>query len=105
MLNHVNNKKLSLIKLVELISTNPSKIYKIKNKGQIKKGYDADITIVNMKKRFTIKNDRIASKSKWSPFNGMNIKGTPVVTIVNGKIKMYMGKIIGKNNGKVVNFG
>ena len=104
MLNHVNNKKLTLQKLIELLSENPCKIYNIKNKGFIKKGYDADLTIVDLNKEIIIKNENIVSKSGWSPFNGMKLKGSPVATIINGTIKMIEGKVFEKPNGKVIDF-
>ena len=104
MLNHVNNKKLTLQKLIELLSENTCKIYNIKNKGFIKKGYDADLTIVDLNKVIIIKNKNIASISGWSPYNGMKLKGSPVATIINGSIKMIEGKIFDKPNGKVIDF-
>ena len=104
MLNHVNNKKIKLEKLVKLMSENPCKIYKIKNKGRIKQGFDADLTVVDMNKINIIKNTNMASKCRWSPFHGMQLKGHPVSTIVNGKIKMLNDKLIGSPDGKVVNF-
>ena len=104
MLNHVNNKKIDLLKLVQLISTNPAKIYKIKNKGDIKIGFDADITIIDLKKELLIEDSLIQSKCGWTPFHGMKVTGCPVVTIINGKIKMQNGEIVGNPNGKIVEF-
>ena len=104
MLNHVNNKKLSLPKLVELLSENPCKIYDIKNKGFIKKNYDADITVIDLNKEIVIKNKDIASKSGWSPYNDMKLKGTPIATIVNGEVKMLYGKTVDGPNGKAIDF-
>ena len=57
-----------------------------------------------MKKRITIKNENIESKCGWSPFNGIEFKGTPIVTIIGGKIKMRNGKIIGEAEGKPLEF-
>tara|TARA_B100000686_G_scaffold200486_1_gene207354 strand:+ start:3785 stop:5110 length:1326 start_codon:yes stop_codon:yes gene_type:complete len=104
MLNHVNNRKLSLNKLCKLISTNPAKLYKVVNKGEIKLGYDADLTIVDMKKTKTITNKQMANKSGWTPFNNFKIKGWPVMTIVNGSLVMKNGRIIGNPNGKPIIF-
>jgi len=104
MLNHVNNGKLKLEQLVKLVCENPAKIFGIKKKGFIKKGYDADFTIVDMKKEIEIKNENIESKCKWSPFNGEKFLGTPIVTIINGEIKMKDGKILGKPSGKPILF-
>ncbi len=104
MLNHVNNGKLSLNQLINFVCENPVKIFGIKNKGFIKEGFDADFTIVDMNKKIIIKNENIESKCKWSPFNGREFKGTPVYTIINGKIKMKNGKIFGKPEGNPLVF-
>ena len=104
MLNHVNEGKLKLEQLVKLICENPVNIFGIKNKGYIKKDYDADLTIVDMNKKIEIKNENIQSKCKWSPFHGETFKGSPVLTIVNGIIKMKDGKILGEPEGFPLTF-
>ena len=104
MLNHVNDKKLSLNQLISLVCENPIKIFGIKNKGFIKEGYDADFTIVDMNKKIVIKNENIESKCGWSPFNGHEFKGTPVATIIAGKTKMKNGKILGDPEGTPLKF-
>ena len=104
MLNHVNNKKLSLTKLVKLMSENPCKIYKIKNKGYIKQGYDADLTVIDLNKSITISDKNMVSKSGWSPYSGMTFKGCPIATIINGKMKMYNDKLSGGPDGKIIAF-
>ena len=104
MLNHINNGKLNLNKLVKLVCENPSKLFGIKSKGYIKENYDADLTIVDMKKEVIIKNNWIESKCKWTPFNNFKVKGFPVGTIVNGKIVMENGKIVTKASGKPLCF-
>ena len=104
MLNHVNDGKLSLNQLMSLVCENPVKIFGIKNKGFIKEGFDADFTIVDMNKKIIIKNQNIESKCGWSPFDGFEFKGTPVSTIIGGKIKMQNGKILGDPEGKPLIF-
>ncbi len=104
MLNHVNNGKLSLAQLINFVCENPIKIFGIKNKGFIKEDYDADFTIVDMNKKIVIKNENIESKCGWSPFNGDEFKGTPVATIIDGKIKMKDGEILGNAEGKPLLF-
>ena len=104
MLDHVNNNKLKLEQLMKLICENPVKIFGIKNKGYLKENYDADITIVNLNEHIEIKNENIQSKCAWSPFHGYRFKGLPVATIVNGKIKMKNGKIIGQPEGLPLKF-
>ena len=104
MLNHVNDGKLSLNQLMNLVCENPVKIFGIKNKGFIREGYDADFTIVDMNKKIVIKNENIESKCGWSPFNDVEFKGTPVATIIAGKTKMKDGKILGDPEGTPLKF-
>ena len=104
MLSHVNEGRLSLSQLMKLICENPVEIFGIQNKGYIKKGYDADFTIVDLNKEIEIKNENIQSKCGWSPFDGEKFKGCPIATIVNGEIKMKFGKLIGSPNGKPIIF-
>jgi len=104
MLNHVNNGKLSLEQLIKLMCENPCKIFGIKDKGFIKEGFDADLTIVDMNKEKVIKNEMMASKCGWTPFNNYKVKGFPIGTIVNGNLVMSEGKIISKAIGKPLKF-
>ena len=104
MLNHVNEGRLKLDQLVKLLCENPTDIFGIKNKGFIKKDFDADFTIIDLDKIIEIKNEKIESKCAWSPFDGYKFKGTPVATIVNGQIKMKNGKILGDPSGKPILF-
>ena len=104
MLNHMNNGKIKLNQIVNFLCKNPVKIFGIKNKGYIKKNFDADFTIVDLKKEIEIKNENIESKCGWSPFNGYKFKGVPIYTIIGGDIKMQDGKIIGEPSGKPLSF-
>ena len=104
MLDHVNNGKLPLEKLIKLLCENPCKIFGIKNKGFIKQGYDADLTIVDMKKEQIIKDEMIASKCGWTPFNNYKVKGFPIGTIVNGVLVMSEGKVVSKAQGQPLDF-
>tara|TARA_B100001248_G_scaffold52554_1_gene34320 strand:+ start:1332 stop:2666 length:1335 start_codon:yes stop_codon:yes gene_type:complete len=104
MLNHVNNGKLSLSKLVSLWSYGPERVHKIHNKGRIKVGYDADFTIVDMNKEMIITNQQQKSKSKWTPFDGMKVKGWPTHTIVRGNCVMCNDEVIGQPIGEMVKF-
>jgi len=104
MLNHLNEGRLSLKQLMNLVCENPVKIFGIENKGFIKEGFDADFTIVDMNKKILIQNKNIESKCKWSPFDGEEFKGTPVFTIIAGKVKMQESKIVGDPEGKPLIF-
>ena len=104
MLNHVNNGKLALAKLVSLWSYGPERIHKISNKGRIKEGYDADFTIVDMNKEMVIKNSQQRSKSKWTPYDGMKVKGWVTHTILRGNCVMQDDEILTKPIGQMVKF-
>ena len=104
MMDHVNNGKLSLKQLIKLMCENPCKIFGIKNKGFIEEGYDADLTIVDMNKEVIIKDEIIASKCGWTPFNNYKVKGFPTGTIINGNLVMSDGKIVSKAKGEPLKF-
>ncbi len=104
MLDHVNNGKLTLQQLINLMCENPCKIFGIKNKGYLKEGYDADLTIADMNKEVVIKNEMIVSKCGWTPFNNHKVKGFPVATIVNGHLVMSDGKVVMESKGTPLKF-
>lgn len=93
LLNAMNEKKITLKKIVQLCCENPAEIFRIKNKGRIKEGYDADLAIIDLNLEREVKNDELFTKCKWSPFDGWKLKGWPVITIVNGNIVFDNGKI------------
>ena len=104
MLNHVNNGKLSLSKLVSLWSHGPERVHKIHNKGRIKEGYDADFTIIDINKEVIISNQQQRSKSKWTPFDGLKVRGWPTHTIVRGNCVMCHDEVLGQPIGEMVKF-
>jgi dihydroorotase len=77
---------IDLARLVELFSTNPAKIFRLKDRGTLRVGAIADITIIDPNLEWTYKNADSKSKSKNSPFDNWNFTGAAVATIVGGKI-------------------
>jgi dihydroorotase len=104
MLNHVNNGRLSLERFVDLTSHGPQRIFNIKGKGRIAQGYDADFTIVDMKRRETITDNWIQSKAGWTPYDGVKVQGWVVGTFVRGKLAMWQGQLAAKGLGEAVRF-
>jgi dihydroorotase len=104
MLDHVNAGKLSLQRFVDLTSTGPQRIFGIRNKGRIAAGYDADFTVVDLKRRETIRNQWIESRSGWTPYDGVTVTGWAVGTFVRGRKVMWQGEIIGQAKGEPVRF-
>jgi len=101
LLNAVNNNRLALQEVVSLTSSNPARIFGIRNKGLIKEGYDADLTIIDMNKKEAVKNDKLLTKCAWSPFDNKILKGWPITTIVNGNIVYDNGNIYDNRAGEV----
>jgi dihydroorotase len=104
MLDHVNAGRLSLQRFVDLTSHGPQRLFGIRNKGRIAVGYDADLTVVDLKRRETITNAWIESRCGWTPYDGMKVTGWPVGTFVRGRKVMWEAAIIGPANGEPVGF-
>lgn len=104
MLDHVNQGRLSLEKLTQMMSENVRDVFKLKNKGRIQLGMDADFTLIDMKKKVQITNKWIASKSKWTVFDGKTVTGWPTMTILNGRVCMRDDQIVIPNSGEGLNF-
>jgi len=96
LLTMVNEHQISIGDIVRLLSENPAKIFKLSNIGYIKKGKNADLTVIDLKKKYKIDVSKFHSKAKFSPYNGWEVKGKPVKTFVNGSLIMDEQKIIAK---------
>ncbi|WP_339887448.1 dihydroorotase [uncultured Flavobacterium sp.] len=91
---------ISIEKIVEKMCHNPAKIFKIRNRGFIKEGYFADLTIVNSHAPWNVQKENILAKCGWSPFEGTNFKSRVMHTLVNGKIVYSNGKVVKGNHGQ-----
>jgi dihydroorotase len=104
LLDAYHNKRIELQKIVQLCSENTSRIFRMKTKGAIKAGFDADITLVDLEMKKKVSNDELLSKCGWSPFDGKLLKGWPVATIVNGNI-VYDGETVHDIKAREVVYG
>ncbi len=104
LLDCVNRGLLTLERFVDLTSHGPNRIFGMAGKGRIAEGYDADLTIVDLKARRTITHDWIESRCKWTPYDGMTVTGWPVGTFVRGRRVMWHGEILGQAEGQPVRF-
>jgi dihydroorotase len=104
MLDQVNQGRLSLVRFADLTSAGPQRLFGIAGKGRIAVGYDADFTVVDLKRRESIEDAWIASKCGWTPFAGRSVQGWPVGTLVRGHIAMWQGAL-GEPQGRPVRFG
>jgi dihydroorotase len=104
MLDHVASGRLSLARFIDLTSAGPQRIFGLVGKGRIAAGYDADFTIVDLKRRWTVGRDWLASRCGWSPFEGMELTGKAIGTIVRGKRVMWEDSLANEAMGEPVRF-
>ncbi len=104
MLDHVNAGQLSLARFVDLTSAGPARLFNIACKGRIAAGYDADLTVVDLKRSEVIRDDWVASRAGWTPYDGLRVTGWPVGTFVRGARVMWQGELVTPAVGEPVRF-
>jgi dihydroorotase len=104
MLTHVAEGRLTLERFVDLTSAGPQRIFDIAGKGRLAVGWDADLTIVDLKVRRTIRHADMATRVGWTPFDGMAATGWPMATVIRGRVVMQNGEVTAPGEGKVVKF-
>jgi dihydroorotase len=104
MLDHVNAGRLSLPRLVDLLCAGPARVYGAVGKGRLAAGYDADFTLVDVRRQRRIEDSWIVSPCGWTPFAGMDVTGWPVATIVRGHVVMREDEVLGAPQGRLVRF-
>ena len=104
MLDHVHAGRLSLLRFVDLTSAGPARVFGIAAKGRIAVGYDADLTVVDLKRRETITDKWIASRAGWTPYAGVTVTGWPVGTVIRGHKAMWEGSLTAPAHGERVRF-
>lgn len=85
---------LTLSKLSALLSYNGAKILNLNNKGRVLPGYDADFVIIDLNDKMIIDSEKFLSKSKNTPFEGIEVSGRIMQTFVNGKLKYDKGDLL-----------
>jgi dihydroorotase len=104
LLNHLHEGRLTLPQLVDLTSASAQRLFNLVGKGRIALGYDADFTLVDLKKHWVIEANWLASRCGWSPFTGMEITGKPMATIIRGHIVMLEDELLGTPIGAPIRF-
>ncbi len=104
LLTHCAAGKLSLERVVDLTSHGASRLFNLRTKGRLAVGYDADYTLVDLKKQWQVEESWLASRVDWSPFTGMTMTGKPVGTVIRGRRVMWEDELIGKAHGRPIRF-
>lgn len=100
MLNQVNAGRCSLEQVVSWMCDAPARVWDIVNKGRIEVGYDADLVLVDMQREATIRNADQLTKSGWSPWDGVTLRGWPVRTFVMGSTAFADGRVNREHRGQ-----
>ncbi|HEX5378126.1 MAG TPA: dihydroorotase [Phenylobacterium sp.] len=104
MLTHVAEGRLTLERFVDLSSHGANRLFGMADKGRLAVGNDADITIVDLKARRTIRHQDMASRVGWTPFDGFEAKGWPMATIIRGRVVMREDEVVAPHQGEPVRF-
>ena len=104
MLDWVHKGALSIERFVDLTSAGANRVWGIAGKGRLAAGYDADITIVDLKAERTITDMQMANKSGWTPYHGKQVTGWPTHTIIDGKIIMENDELVLEAQGQPYRF-
>jgi len=96
---------LTLERLVELLSINPSRIFGLENKGEIERGMDADIIVVDEESELTLQDEFLHGGVDFCPYEGISVKGLPWLVLRRGEILLKENVFRGKSpSGKFVHF-
>ncbi len=104
MLEFYHQGKISLEKIVEKMCHAPADIFQIEKRGYIRKGYYADIVLVDLNKPTEINKNNLLYKCKWSPFEGYTFTSNVTHTFVNGKLIYCKGQVGENGNGMRLRF-
>lgn len=104
MMEFYHENKISLNKIVEKMCHNPAKLFNVKKRGFIKKGYWADMVLINPNQPFSVSKNNILYKCKWSPFENQTFQSSVSHTFINGNIAYENGTVSKKRYAKRLEF-
>ena len=104
MLNHVAAGRLTLERFIDLTSHGANRIFNIAGKGRMAEGFDADLTIVDLKAKRTLRHEDMATRVGWTPYDGIDVTGWPMATVIRGKVVMRDGQLTAPHQGEPVRF-
>ncbi len=106
MLTQIKKNKLTIVQAVHLLAERPAEIFGLNDRGRLEQGKNADLTIVDFNRQFKIDASKFKSKARFSPYDGWDVQGKAVKTIVNGQLVFDEGEIVAKGGcGLIVRRG
>jgi len=103
-LEHVFDGRLTLERLVQTTAHAPATLFAIKDRGFVREGYFADLTLIDLNTPQTVKRDDVLSKCGWSPFEGDTFRSSVAATWVNGHLAWNAGKLDDSQLGRRLEF-
>jgi dihydroorotase len=91
--------KISLERVAEACSAKPAELFRLRGKGEIRVGLDADLVLVDLDTEYEVRDEDVLSLVGWSPYAGRRLKGKPVRTLVRGATVYADGKVVGAKGG------
>ncbi len=104
MMDFVSKGKITIEKVAEKMAHNPAILFRITKRGFIRKGYFADLVIVDLNEKTVVKREDLFYKCGWSPFEGIELSGKICTTLVNGNVVFNKGKIDTRFRGQRLTF-
>ena len=104
LLDQVHRGRCTLQQVVHWMCDAPARVWDLVNKGRIAVGYDADLVLVDLERRHTIRNEEQLTKCGWSPWHGVELVGLPVMTWVMGQVAFQAGRVNDDIRGREVEF-
>ena len=99
LLNQVAQGACTIEQVVHWMCEAPARVWDIVNKGRIKVGYDADLTLVDLNRKQVVLNEQQLTKCGWSPWHGVELTGWPVSTWVAGRLVYHEDKVVSDEPG------
>jgi dihydroorotase len=101
-ITQVKKNRLTFAQAVQLLAEKPAEIFGLTGSGRLEQGRNADLTVVDFNCKFKIDASKFKSKAKYSPYDGWEVQGKPVKTIVNGLLVFDEGEIVAKAGSGII---
>jgi len=102
LLTRRHRSEVTLGRIIEVLASGPARIFGLRGKGRLATGMNADLTLVDPKERFRIDSSKFYSKARFSPFDGVECAGRPVLTVVAGRVVYDHGEIVETRQGRIL---
>jgi dihydroorotase len=104
MLELVRQHEFTIEKVVQMMCHHPAELFRVKNRGYIRKGFAADLVLVNMDADWKVEKSNLLYKCGWSPLEGEQLHARVISTYVNGQLVYHNGTVDDQVRGERLTF-